>query len=265
MACSGAGVCANVPFTRLMAIVPSSTLALGCNASVDAECQSDESPQRLTTVSAYWLDMFEVTVASYKQCVTAGVCAVPGNGNYFVANNANHPVNFVSHSDAYTYCNWAGKRLPTEAEWEKASRGGCDQYTGGTVGCQTKSQKFPWGNAAANCDLAVFDGNMGLGCGAYGTWDVGGTGVTGPYLHFDMAGNVAEWVADTYSATWYATNSNWTNPTGPATTSSHLRVVRGGGWSSNAAALRSSDRASAAYNSLTSGVGFRCARSWAKL
>lgn len=200
-------------------------------------------PQHIVYLDEFWIDMTEVTSGMYALCVTAGVCIEPGitcgeNSTYGIASQANFPINCVNWEQARAYCTWAGRRLPTEAEWEKASRG-------------ENGRKYPWGNIDPSCALA----NVG-GCedvvrevGSYGK------GVS-PYGALDMYGNVSEWVVDWYDSSYYMT-SPYDNPTGPDTGRSH--VVRGGSdfysWLGNTVVTRSSAFPSAQADT----IGFRCA------
>jgi formylglycine-generating enzyme required for sulfatase activity len=184
---------------------------MGCNEKVDRECSNDEKPGREVYLDAYAIDSNEVMVAEYRRCVEAGACPTAGLTEYESCNwdkkeRQNHPINCVNWQQAQTYCQWAGKRLPTEAEWEKAARG-------------TDSRLYPWGNEWDNNKANV---------GTSGTTAVGSYAAdTSPYRVNDMAGNVWEWVQDWYAADYYK-QGPVRNPKGP--TSGQGRVVRGGSW-----------------------------------
>jgi formylglycine-generating enzyme required for sulfatase activity len=207
----------------------------------------DERPQRQITLDAFWIDLYEVTVAEYRACVEAEVCEAPAVGtsyhNWGRPDRDKHPVNGVSWQQAVTFCQWKGKRLPTEAEWEKAARG-------------VDGRLFPWGDEAASCALTVMTQEE-RGCGQDRTWEVGshprGKSLYGAH---DMAGNVWEWVADWYSPTAYA-DAPAANPRGPER--GRLRVHRGGAWFNTGASLRAAMRNAEPPQS-GGYIGFRCAR-----
>ena len=139
----------------------------------------------------YLIDAHEVTVAEYRACVEAGECKKPlkthedwRTHNWGAEGRDDHPINGVSWAQARTYCEWAGKRLPTEAEWEKAARG-------------TDARIYPWGKKDPTCALAVFKEGDEPGCGEETTQPVGSRAEgASPYGAHDMVGNVSEWVAD---------------------------------------------------------------------
>jgi formylglycine-generating enzyme required for sulfatase activity len=201
---------------------------------------SNEQPVHAVYLDAFYIDKTEVTNVQYRACVEAGACDPPGKTTYYDnAEYAQHPVVFVSWNDADAYCRWAGKRLPTEAEWEKAARG-------------TDGRTYPWGEGI-DCDHAQYSG-----CGG-GTVPVGSKpkGVS-PYGALDMAGNVWEWVVDWYDSGYYS-RSPGRNPPGPD--SGWYRVLRGGSWYDVQGDARCAVRF--LYNPWIrfNDVGFRCARS----
>ncbi|MBI5529083.1 MAG: SUMF1/EgtB/PvdO family nonheme iron enzyme, partial [Deltaproteobacteria bacterium] len=208
--------------------VPAGSFQMGCNSAVDTECDGDENPYHAVSVPAFKVDKYELTVGEYQACVDAGGCTAAGTGgscNYGVSGRDSHPINCVDWTQAKAYCTWAGKRLPTEAEWEKAARG-------------TDGRKYPWGNDALDCDHAVHSVSP---CSNSSTAPVGSkpAGVS-PYGAEDMVGNVWEWVEDWYHDSYTgapADGSAWVTPTGT------YRVLRGGSWGGDGAGgLRASDR-----------------------
>lgn len=188
-----------------------------------------EKPQHSVYLDAYWIDKTEVTNAMFEKCVQAGGCSAPNRtiyadrtAYYDNPDRANFPRIYVTWKEAKEYCTWAGRRLPTEAEWEKAARG-------------EDARNYPWGDAEPTCSLAntwgwnYFDSwndkvRMAKGCGE-GPLAVGSTPAgDSVYGVQDMIGNVAEWVADYFDAGYYSVSPE-RNPTGPA--SGTNRVVRG--------------------------------------
>jgi len=228
-----------------MVTVPAGAFWMGCNVAVDTQCGSDESPYHAVYLSEYQIDRTEVTQKAYSQCVFAGACAAP-TCDYSPSDWANKPVACVNWQNAKDYCQWAGKRLPTEAEWEKAARG-------------TDGRKYPWGNQTATCSYAVmYEGSSG--CGTSATFPVCSKSPVGdsPYGACDMAGNVREWVSDWYSSSYYSTALT-TDPQGPA--SGSYRVRRGGSFDSSDFTLRVSIRSYVNPSDYYGYLGFRCARS----
>jgi len=240
-----------------MCLISAGSFWMGCNSAVDDDCSSDESPYHEVTLGGYYMDKTEVTVAAYGMCVTAGACTAPSTGfdcNWNVSGREGHPVNCVTWTQSGAYCAWAGKRLPTEAEWEKAARG-------------TDGRKYPWGNEATTCEYAVMDDGTNGGCGTDSTWDVCSKSPAGdsPYGLCDMSGNVWEWVSDWYDSGYYS-SSPASNPTGPDSAST--RVGRGGSFAYGGSFdyyfddvyLRASDRDDVNPSDYSHFLGFRCAR-----
>ena len=226
--------------------VPAGSFPMG------SERYDDERPPRSVFLDGFYLAELEVTVSKYAACVSAGVCAPAASGSTCndTAGPA-HPANCVSWYDAGDFCAWAGMRLPTEAEWEKAARG-------------SEGRVYPWGRTspegAGDCERAVMmAAGVGLGCGHDGTAPVGGRPAgTGPYGHLDLAGNVWEWTADAFERDYYR-RSPPENPVndGPAT----QRVVRGNSWyySDPNPDMRAANRFGFRPLRWVPYVGFRCA------
>ena len=226
-------------------VVPAGNFWMGC-APADSSCDSDEEPFHEVYLDAFSIDVTEVEAADYDDCVQVDGCTPLGTDgacNGAMSGRRDHPVNCVSWYQAEAYCVWAGRRLPTEAEWEKAARG-------------TDGRLHPWGDQPPDCSLAVMD-DGGWGCGTQETWPVGSLPAgQSPYGALDMAGNVWEWVSDRYSADYYST-SPAENPTGPTTGSE--RVFRGGSWLNDGGGLRASGRGWDLPSYSADGLGFRCA------
>ena len=241
--------------------VPEGSFARGCNAAADSACAADEKPFRILIVNAFDIDRHEVTVARWLKCIDGGGCGKPtktfkshGKGfTYGAPGQDQHPVTGVTWQQAADFCKWAGGRLPTEAEWEKAARGSCK--TVAPKACNTNAQVYPWGDDVANCELAVMNYG-GDGCGKGETWPVGSKpDGASPYGALDMAGNAWEWVADRYAADYYATADS-KNPKGP--TKGSTRVMRGGSAYWSADYLRASARSKEDPAAAELDVGFRC-------
>jgi formylglycine-generating enzyme required for sulfatase activity/tRNA A-37 threonylcarbamoyl transferase component Bud32 len=222
--------------------VPAGKFLMGSTDS-DPEAGSDEKPQHTVLLNAYWIDQTEVTNAMYAMCVQAKACQPPvstGRSYYGDPQWDDYPVVYVSWDEAQTYCNWAGRRLPTEAEWEKEARG-------------TDGRKYPWGDAKPDQNLLNFNWNV-KDITRVGLYPAGAS----PYGALDMAGNVWEWVADWYDKTFYA-GAPSQNPSGPS--AGEYRVLRGGNWSSRSDNVRAASRFSDLPDSRYDYLGFRCAGS----
>ena len=222
-----------------MVYVPAGEFLMG-SAGGDADAKDAEKPQHAVYLDAYWIDRTEVTAAQFQQCVAAGKCVTPSCAG---TRQGEHPVVCVTWQDAANYCTWAGRRLPSEAEWEKAARG-------------TDGRKYPWGDEAPYCKWTNFYGDS-KSClrtaAAVGTFPSD----LSPYGVMDMAGNVEEWVSDWWDAQYYA-SSPGQNPKGPA--SGQSRVKRGGSFQRPAASLRAAARYEFGPATRYHFLGFRCAR-----
>ncbi|HET7090346.1 MAG TPA: SUMF1/EgtB/PvdO family nonheme iron enzyme [Anaerolineae bacterium] len=222
-----------------MVFVPGGEFRMG-SGDADPGAEDDEKPQHDVVLDAFWIDRTEVTNAMYARCIQAGTCTAPmRSSRYDVATHADHPVTGVTWFQAQEYCAWAGRRLPSEAEWEKAARG-------------PDGRLFPWGDGAPGPSLLNFDGQVD-DTTTVGSYPAGAS----PYGALDVAGNVWEWTADWYAEGYYA-DSPRTNPPGPA--SGNRRVLRGGAWGADAQAVRAANRFWA-FPGRNDFDGFRCARS----
>jgi formylglycine-generating enzyme required for sulfatase activity len=224
---------------RSMVLVPAGEFLMG-SLTGDA----DEKPMRRVYLDAYFMDKDQLVVGQYAKFLEATSHNVPPEWNIMSrAMHRNRPVVNVVWADAAAYCKWAGKRLPTEAEWEKAARG-------------TDGRTYPWGNEPpskfhGNMKKELWNNHMGLS--PVGMFEDGRS----PYGINDMAGNVWEWVSDWYDPNYYQT-APLRNPTGPPT-GSH-KVVRGGSWGSGPEGLRASERETRLPSFQGFGTGFRCAK-----
>ncbi len=258
--CDAAGMC--VHGLRNQVLVPAGTFWMGC-VTGDTACQSDEKPQRLVTLSAYWIDRLPVTVDKYTSCVEAGACKKPNSlyadkplATYGRVGYEHHPVNGVTWDRAVAYCSWSGGRLPTEAEWEKALRGGCETISDN---CKFGTKRFPWGDAPPTCERSVIKTGKGdVDCKNSATRPAGSLTLgASPYGLRDMLGNVTNWVQDRYSATYFASAPS-TDPKGPSSGSS--RVIRGASFATKYTGVISSNRMFAGTGTQSTTRGFRCAR-----
>ncbi|MCB0061142.1 MAG: transporter substrate-binding domain-containing protein, partial [Caldilineaceae bacterium] len=206
----------------------------------------DERAEQPVFLDEFYIDQYEVTNRQYADCVGAGRCALPqlprsvNFANYYAASEfGNHPVIWVTWNDAVNYCTFRGKRLPTEAEWEKAARG-------------PENTLYPWGKeeptTQTNFNYLAGDATA---VGSFSA-DVSGYGAN------DMGGNVREWVADWYQWDYYL-DAPQKNPLGPA--EGVTKVLRGGSWNDVAIYVRATSRKNFLPNSFDSNLGFRCATS----
>lgn len=246
-----------------MVLIPEGEFKMGSN---DGGADADEQPVHTVHLDAFYIDANEVTNGEFKDFVLANPeweqdridnkfadanYLNDWNGNNHPLGERDHPIRYVSWYAAMAYAEWAGKRLPTEAEWEKAARGGLDK------------KQYPWGNGI-NLNRANYGKHLGetTPVGDYPPNDYG---------IYDTAGNVWEWCLDGYEADFYA-NSPRRNPTAGANNIEDIvkdfeniadfRVIRGGGWNSNPEWLRAANRhgTSPVYAGIGA-LGFRCAKS----
>ncbi len=262
--------------SSMMIRIPAGEFWMG---SPEGEGDNDERPQHKVYLSEYYIDKYEVTNEQFERFVKATghqtdaerlgsgyVCDKDSSKwidkkgvswrTYYSYATRNHPVVLVSWNDAKAYCDWAGKRLPTEAEWEKAARG-------------TDARQYPWGNSAPGSSrngnfvdeaakrqfpnwtvISGYDDGY-LYTAPVGTYPAGAS----PYGCLDMAGNVWEWCNDWYGENYYSTSPS-NNPEGPS--SGSFRVNRGGSWYYGARYLRCANRAGGGPSYRDGGLGFRC-------
>jgi iron(II)-dependent oxidoreductase len=241
-----------------MVLIPAGSFLMGSDRKIDRNAYPAEFPQRKVYLDAYEIDKFEVTAVQFLKFILAKdlppLIDWQYDGGNFQETMVNHPVMHVSWAEADAYCAWAGKRLPTEAEWEKAARG-------------EDGRIYPWGNQPAGLSRANF----------------GRTGLSGPvrdrperlllyppiisvdkydnsmspYGLFQMSGNVAEWVADWYDPKYYAAAPD-KNPKGPE--KGTQRSFRGGGWIDSTPSVRGAQRNGTDPVTKMNWMGFRCAR-----
>lgn len=225
-----------------MKLIPAGEFQIGSESG-----RSDEKPVHTIYLDAFYVDVYEVTNALYRECVHTTLCKPPTDTRsrtrisyYINSSYNNYPVINVDWEQANTYCKWRDARLPTEAEWEKAARG-----------LKTGS-RYPWGDDEPDCTRANLSG----------LWCVGDTDIVGNYLAndyglYDMIGNVAEWTLDWYSDAYYS-DSPYKNPAGPS--SGYHIIKRGGGWCCVPAVVWFSTAYRGGYGGSSDSTGFRCAR-----
>ena len=227
-----------------MVVIPAGPFIFGSTKETGRE---DEWPRRKIALHSFAIDKFEVTNARFLAFVKQTGHRYPPNpyGEGLlksVRGIENLPVVPVNWYDASEYCQWAGKRLPTEAEWEKAARG-------------SDGRMYPWGNEPPTKNHANFERDWD---GTHTLHQVGALPAgNSTYGVADMAGNAREWVQDWYHPEYYGKAPN-RNPQGPE--NGVLRVIRGGSWHSPVQDIRAAARGKGGFALKTHGVGFRCAK-----
>ncbi len=233
-----------------MVLIPEGPFPMGVPHG-DRDGGRDEYPRHDVFVNNFYIDKFELTNGRYLEFVKAANHRVPQNpknatrnlwqGDTITESLTDRPVVNVDWADANAYCQWAGKRLPTEAEWEKAAKG-------------TADRRFPWGNVEPTNKHLNFNqqwiGEKTLM--PVGSYELGKS----PFGVYDMAGNVWEWVNDWYDAKYYE-KSPAKNPTGPETGTK--RVLRGSGWQNETPTVRIFTRVDSDPTIRNESTGFRCA------
>jgi formylglycine-generating enzyme required for sulfatase activity len=232
-----------------MVFIPAGEFIMG---SVDEEVNADEKPAHKVFVNAFYIDRHEVTNSQYQKFIRATGHPAPfvdrpwaapydWNGTEYPAGKGNHPVVLVNWDDAAAFAHWIGKRLPTEAEWEKAARGGL------------VSKKYPFGD-----QIEMSHANFDKGFLRENTLQPVASFQPGGYGLYDMAGNVWEWCQDWYDEKYYKASPG-NNPGGAA--AGVYRVMRGGSWANDKEFLRCAQRGKNVPDGKSHIVGFRCALS----
>ncbi len=250
-----------------MVSVPEGWFTMGCdmnNHGFGDGCNDKDMPLHSVWLSPYQIDKYEVTNVEYRACVKAGACSPPRKNNshnrndYFKSTKFDlYPVLYVSRDNAIQYCTWAGKRLPTEAEWEKAARGPID------------TRPFPWGSEDPDCTTQNRPDetkcNQPDDTARVGSFPRG----TSIYGALDMAGNVFEWVVDKADWGWYKVTPS-INPVNPPTSPNDFTVIRSGSYRDRFSYLRTFHRHSGHHGDFVGQdapyfrndrTGFRCAKS----
>lgn len=251
-----------IPSDPNMTFIPAGYFEMG-SINRDEDAEHDEKPTHTVSVDAFYVDTYEVTNAQYKKFIDANPQWQKGripkkyhdgdylkhwDGNAYPPDKGDHPVVYVSWYAAMAYAEWNGKRLPTEAEWEKAARG--DLF----------KEKYAWG-ASLDANKANYGEHVG-GTTAVGTYPANGYGL------YDMTGNVWEWCLDEYNADFYSISPRH-NPIAGGTVDTivsdfrnvkSVRVLRGGSWVSNAKFVRVSDRTRFTPKITNKARGFRCVK-----
>jgi len=217
--------------------VPEGVFFMGSNRNPTAK----EYPMHSVYLDAFWMDKVEITNAMYLKCLRSNKCTTPSSDNiqYEKWIYRDHPIVYVTWDQAVIYCLWADRRLPTEAEWEKAARG-------------TDGRMYPWGNDFPNPRLANFSDNLIHESVSSFRYPLGAS----PYGVLNMAGNVREWVADWYDPNYYVSSPS-ANPKGPET--GFERSLRSTSYNEDGREINITTRLRHEPESAGLSRGFRCA------
>ncbi len=233
-----------------MVEIPSGSFPMGVPPG-DRDGGRDEYPRHEVLLDTFWIDQFEVTNGRYIEFVKSAGHRVPQNptnptrnlwqGDSITESLTDRPVINVDWFDADAYCKWVGKRLPTEAEWEKAAKG-------------TSDRRFPWGNVEPTAKHLNYNQRW---IGEKTLMPVGSSEAgKSPYGVYDVVGNVWEWVNDWYDARYYEKSPS-KNPTGPQ--EGTKKVIRGAGWQNETPTVRIFTRVDSDPTMRNESTGFRCA------
>jgi len=246
--------------------IPGGSFKMGCDKESEGSCPEDAVPAHDVEISSYEMDKFEVPVELFEKCIAENVCtnSNPDEPHYRTSSDSpscnignpdrkNHPANCVTWYGAKAYCEWLGKRLPTEAEWEYAAKSG-------------KTQLYPWGDSPeASCDNTVMKSSAN-GCGTNTTSPIGSkpAGISAHGV-FDLSGNIAEYTNDWYEKKFYSTDEakqkDTQGPAEPEKEDNKYKVIRGGSYIYGENRTRASFRSSAKLDNTAIDFGFRCVSS----
>jgi len=233
-----------------MVLIPEGAFEMGSRRSLreldpvaifqaDRHMLGPEDPAHEVILDAYYIDLYEVANADYKKYLEATrTTTLPRYWEDTNFNQPTQPVVGVTWKEAQVFCQWKNKRLPTEAEWEKAARG-------------KRPVKYPWGNEEPDKTRLNFNNHIGK-TAPVGSYPTGKS----DYGVFDLSGNVAEWVKDWHFPEYYLFSPK-ENPPGPE--KGHYKIIRGGNWKNNAEDVRLTYRNATVPKARSKTVGFRCA------